>query len=267
MTLEATMLVVDSSEYAQNGDYTPSRFDAQRDAVHMLFQAKTNANPESAVALMTMGGKGPDVLVTLTDDFGKMLAALHETKISGVSHLTTALQVGQLALKHRQNKNQRQRIIVFVCSPIEEDEQTLVKLAKKMKKNSVAVDIINFGEEAENTPKLDAFIQAINSSDNSHILTVPPGPHLLSDVLASSPIVGGDSGTAHGEGSGNDFEFGVDPSMDPELALALRMSLEEEQARQRVSAGHNVSLIPNTNSFQTSTGSTEGTTPDPSANL
>jgi 26S proteasome regulatory subunit N10 len=41
-----------------------------------------------------------------------------------------------------------------------------VKLAKKMKKNSVAVDIINFGEEAENTAKLDAFITAVNSGDN-----------------------------------------------------------------------------------------------------
>lgn len=228
------MLVIDSSEYAQNGDYTPSRFDAQRDAVHMLFQAKTNANPESAVALMTMGGKGPDVLVTLTDDFGKMLAALHGTKISGPSHLTTALQVGQLALKHRQNKNQRQRIIVFVCSPIEEDEAALVRLAKKMKKNSVAVDFINFGQETDNTSKLEAFIEAINSSENSHIVTVPPGPHLLSDVLASSSIVGGSSSSGEGQGPGNDFEFGVDPSMDPELALALRMSLEEEQARQRV---------------------------------
>lgn len=36
---------------------------------------------------------------------------------------------------------------------------------------------------------------------------------------------GGDSG-------GGAFEFGVDPSADPELALALRMSMEEEKARQ-----------------------------------
>ncbi len=27
------------------------------------------------------------------------------------------------------------------------------------------------------------------------------------------------------------FEFGIDPSVDPELALALRMSMEEEKAR------------------------------------
>ncbi|ORY82702.1 hypothetical protein BCR37DRAFT_337753, partial [Protomyces lactucae-debilis] len=236
MTLEATMLVVDNSEWAQNGDYTPSRYDAQRDAVHMLFQAKTNANPESAVALMTMGGQGPDVLVTLTDDFGKMLSALHSTKIHGSSHFTTALQVGQLALKHRQNKNQRQRIIVFVCSPIQEDQAALVKLAKKMKKNSIAVDCINFGEDVENQPKLEAFISAISSSDNSHLVTIPAGVSLLSDGIARSAIVGGDGGAGDeegGGGGGNDFEFGVDPAMDPELAMALRMSLEDEQARLR----------------------------------
>jgi 26S proteasome regulatory subunit N10 len=35
-----------------------------------------------------------------------------------------------------------------------------------------------------------------------------------------------------GEG-GSGFEFGVDANLDPELALALRVSLEEERARQQ----------------------------------
>jgi len=30
------------------------------------------------------------------------------------------------------------------------------------------VDVINFGEEAENTPKLEAFIEAVNSGDNRY---------------------------------------------------------------------------------------------------
>ena len=72
-------------------------------------------------------------------------------------------------LKHRQNKNQRQRIVVFVGSPIAEDEAALVKLGKKLKKNSVAVDIVNFGEEQLNTAKLQAFIDAVNSNDNRFI--------------------------------------------------------------------------------------------------
>lgn len=125
-------------------------------------------------------------------------------------------------MKHRQNRNQRQRIIVFVASPVESDEKTLVKLAKKLKKNNVAVDVINFGEEAENTSRLEAFINNVNNSDNSHLVTIPPGPHLLSDMLISTPIIAGEDGAAGnfgGAGSGGDFEFGIDPSLDPELAL------------------------------------------------
>lgn len=146
----------------------------------------------------------------------------------------------QLALKHRQNRQQRQRIIVFVGSPIAEDEKTLVKLAKKMKKNNVAIDFINFGElDTDNTTKLQAFVDTVNASDNSHLATIPPGPHLLSDQLVTTPILsdtsassGGGEGAGSGPGEGpGGFDFGVDPSLDPELALALRMSMEEEKAR------------------------------------
>ncbi|CAJ0887781.1 2792_t:CDS:2, partial [Entrophospora sp. SA101] len=153
-----------------------------------------------------------------------------------------------LALKHRQNKNQKQRIIVFIGSPIDIEKNALVTLGKKMKKNNVAVDIINFGEESENNSKLEAFINAVNSGDNSHILTVPPGPHILSDALLSSAILAGEDGVPAGfaAGGGNSFEFGVDPNLDPELALALRISLEEEKARQEAKAAE-VSTTSNSN--------------------
>ena len=40
------------------------------------------------------------------------------------------------------------------------------------------------------------------------------------------------SGAAVISGGGGGFEFGVDPNEDPELALALRVSMEENRARQ-----------------------------------
>lgn len=58
MPLEATMMIIDNSEYMRNGDYTPSRFDAQADAVNIVFQIKTDSNPENAVGVMSMAGKG-----------------------------------------------------------------------------------------------------------------------------------------------------------------------------------------------------------------
>ena len=42
----------------RNGDYTPTRLEAQKDCVNILFGAKTQANPENTVGLLTMAGKG-----------------------------------------------------------------------------------------------------------------------------------------------------------------------------------------------------------------
>lgn len=139
-------------------------------------------------------------------------------------------------MKHRQNKSQRQRIIVFTCSPIPDDEKALVKLAKKMKKSSISIDFVAFGElDDDTTKKLTAFNEGVKGNEGSHIAIIPPGPGLLSDQLIASPIMneGGSvpSGGGGDGGASDNFEFGVDPSMDPELALALRMSMEEEKAR------------------------------------
>jgi 26S proteasome regulatory subunit N10 len=247
--LAAVMIVVDNSESSRNGDYTPTRFEAQADAVNIIFQTVVQGNPESSVGLMSMGGKGPEVLVTLTTDQGKILDGLHRTKkkIRGLAHLATGIQVAGLALKHRQNKSQKARIIVFVCSPIEEVESDLVKLAKKMKKNNTAVDFILFGDtDEENHKKLETFNREVKGSgDGSHLVVIHPSGKLLSDQLLSTPILLGEgAGPSGGSGAGaeaggasnEDFPFGIDPSVDPELALALRMSMEEEKARQEKKA-------------------------------
>lgn len=238
MVLEATMIAIDNSEYMRNGDYLTSRYDAQLTATEFIFQNKVNSNPENTVGLLAYGGNGPQVLSTLTTDFGKILSGAHETKISGENHFSSGIQVAALALKHRQNKVQSQRIIIFVGSPITESEKDLERLAKKMKKNSVAIDIINFGEESINTSKLEKFNSIINNHDNSHLVTIPPGPRLLYEVIATSPILVEDGFDMGGSGADIGMEaFGgngdmIDPNMDPDLALALRLSLEEEKARQ-----------------------------------
>lgn len=194
---------------------------------------------------MSMGGSGPEVLTTLTTNPGKVLDGLHRTKVKGDSHFYTGIMIAALALKHRQNKSQRQRIIVFVCSPIQDEKSTLVKLAKKMKKNNTSIDIVAFGDLTDdNLAKLQAFNESVKGGDGSHLEIVHPGPNLLSDSIVASPILAGEggvpSGGANGAGAGGEsgagggdsFEFGVDPSLDPELALVLRMSMEEERERQ-----------------------------------
>lgn len=49
---------VDNSEWMRNGDFVPSRWEAQADAINILFDAKTGSNPENMVGIMSMAGKG-----------------------------------------------------------------------------------------------------------------------------------------------------------------------------------------------------------------
>ncbi|KAL4874027.1 hypothetical protein BDV12DRAFT_205402 [Aspergillus spectabilis] len=235
MSLEATMIIVDNSESSRNGDYTSTRWQAQIDAVSVIHTAKMRVHPQSAVGLMSMGGKGPEVLSTFTTDFGGILAGLHRTKIHGTAHFTSSLQVAGLALKHRSEKSQRQRIIVFSCSPITEDEKTLVKLAKKMKKNNVSIDVIAFGDlESDQTKKLEAFVENVKGGDGSNLAIIPPGPNLLSEELQASAILGGEGAGAGGaaeNGGAGGLDLDAAEENDPELAFALRLSLEEEKNR------------------------------------
>lgn len=253
MPLESCMILLDNSEYMRNGDYIPTRLEAQQDAANLLVGAKTQSHPESTVGVSA----GTELLVSPTEDVGKILNALHGVplKTKG-SDVTASVQVASLALKHRRNKNGSQRIVLFVGSPLNGVEsRALQKAGRQLKKNNVAIDVVAMGELESNESKLQELVDAANGraiegqERTCHLVTIPSGV-LPSDVLASSPIVHGgaggsafaasaavaaaQAGTGGGGGGGDAFaEFGgVDPNMDPELAMALRVSMEEERARQ-----------------------------------
>lgn len=235
MPLEAVMICIDNSDYTRNGDYAPTRFDSQTDAVNLVCGAKTQQNPENSVGILTSAGDRVEVMITPTSDLGKMISELAKVRVGGSADLLRAIQTAQLALKHRQNKNQKQRIIAFVGSPVSASEKELETLGKNLKKNNVSLDLVSFGEVDENTPKLEKLLGAVNSNDSSHMVEVPVGPKLLSDVLLSSVIINPDGEAGVGGGGEAGFEFGINPNDDPELALALRISMEEERARQATS--------------------------------
>ena len=86
-------------------------------------------------------------------------------RYSASRHYGSLLTTFKLALKHRQNKNQRQRIILFVGSPIKAKDSQLVALGKRLKRNNVSVDVVNFGESELNNEKLESFLNAVNNNN------------------------------------------------------------------------------------------------------
>jgi len=132
-----------------------------------------------------------------------------------------------------------------VGSPVTASLADLKKIGAALKKNKVAVDIINFGEDSadQNEEKLKALHEAVNSHDNSNFVTIPPGTAMLADALhhtkifrpgGAGPATGGAPG---GGGAGGEPDFGIDPNMDPELAIALRLSMETAEQERRHRGG------------------------------
>lgn len=224
----------------RNSDYTPTRLDAQQDAASLISNRKLRSNPESSCGVLSMAGKGVELLVSPTEDSQKVLASFAKMTIGGESTFCSAVRIAQLALKHRKNKNGAQRIIAFVGSPLQETVAQLTQVGKILKKNNVAVDVVSIGELEDNDEKLKAFVEAVNAQDNSNILVVPAGVSPM-DAISSSPILSGDSmgggagGTENfgGGAVGGGFDLGFDESQDPELAAVLRMSAEEARDREQ----------------------------------
>jgi len=102
-----------------------------------------------------------------------------------------------------------------VGSPVKSTKQELEDLGKQLKKNSISIDIISFGDPntQENEEKLQALLGAANNvdesgKDNSHYVPVPSGN--LSEAL--SQMTGGTQGGA------------ATSELDPELAWAMELS-------------------------------------------
>lgn len=236
---ECAMICVDNSEWMRNGDLVPTRLQCQQDAVNLVMQCKLRANPENGVGLLSMADQ-VQVLSTMSREERKLFIKLHEVQIKGSAQILNSIKVAHLALRHRQNRNHKMRIVMFVGSPIEEmDRVEFIKLAKKLKKEKVNVDFVCFGEATSDDNQILAdFVETLNGKENtnSNILVVSAGSKLI-EALVTSAICRGEAGSMAMVGANGAVEFGIDADEDPELALALRVSLEEQRQRQRQEAG------------------------------
>jgi len=110
---------------------------------------------------------------------------------------------------------------MFIASPVVADHGELIKLGKRLKKEKVNLDIINFGEEDANSGILNELINTINGKEGtgSHLVSIT-APANLSDALFSSAIFQNeDGGSGLPAGFGPGYQYGMED--DPELAMVL----------------------------------------------
>lgn len=92
MTLEATIVILDNTEFARNGDHLPTRYEAQAETIQAIINAKQQMNIENAIGVMTMGGDQVDVLITPSPEPEAIMGCLFGVKLKGEeAHFLKAL--------------------------------------------------------------------------------------------------------------------------------------------------------------------------------
>ncbi|CAI2299758.1 unnamed protein product [Caenorhabditis sp. 36 PRJEB53466] len=242
MVQESTMICVDNSEWMRNGDFPPTRLQSQQEAVNLVTNAKLRANPENAVGIISMA-ESVQVLSSLSTEAGRLLMKVHNIEPLGKCNFIAGIKIAHLALKHRQNRNHKMRVVLFIGSPLEEiDSAELVRIGKKMKKEKVLCDVIMFGDnDSDGHEKFSQFVDTLNGKEGSgsSLVVVPTGSSLTDAILQSSVCRSEDGQAAFGGAAAGENAFGMDVDNDPDLALALRVSMEEERARQAAAAAAN----------------------------
>lgn len=88
---EATIIILDNSDYSINGDYEPTRWLCQLDAAGLLIQAKLEQHHESCMGIALSGGKHSEIICTPSNDINKVTSFLYGIKQHGKQQLSIVI--------------------------------------------------------------------------------------------------------------------------------------------------------------------------------
>lgn len=171
-----------------------------------------------------MGGTRPKPLTTLTRDQLKLQKKLFGVDGGGETRLFKSIQIARLILKHRESIRNRMRIVVLLCTPIQANPTTTMKLqtiAKEFKKEKIKLDVFAFGSKEELTTIGQCFAPELDKEVINYF-AVDVNSDLLAEVLTKLELGGANS--ADNIASESSMPL---PDDDPSLALAIKLSLME----------------------------------------
>jgi len=220
---------MDTSDHMRNGDYEPTRLEAQYQAVRLLMDIKL----EGAEDTIGFVSNGPSVVLRAPtakgDSKEELVESIRGLKAAGSSDFLSAVKVAALAIHNRANKTGSARIVVFVGSPVDVEDKALKKAAAGLRKTGTTADVVLIESDAVTRAKMETFIGAMAKDGRESSLVVVPAGSNLTDSLFSSPVVGGGGGAAAASAAGG---MGGGGGADADVQAAMRASLEEQAARE-----------------------------------
>ncbi|KNH05497.1 hypothetical protein XU18_3468 [Perkinsela sp. CCAP 1560/4] len=168
-----------------------------------------------------MSGQSCMVHESLTDDQDRILSSLGKISSEGEMHIIEGLKIARLALMSKGTSRGQRKILILVCSPVQVSEEELASLEILLRKEGVGIDFVNIGNP-ENDQKMKSFIESINKRENCTYFSIGEKDNMI-DYLQKNYLQTNSTNTGSNQNE----------TMDPDMELALRLSLEEENARRQ----------------------------------
>jgi 26S proteasome regulatory subunit N10 len=206
-------ILLDNTSFSIDGDFFPTRLDAQKLTVERYAQYLFSVSPSSEIALATLSSAQFGARISFTKACHRLIPAMTSiTSSTGVILLATAIQWAIIALRHTQSE--MRRILAFIGGPHDiVDEMVASEIAQLLSDAKVFLDLVVFGPDVDHIPLLKRLANGVGCV----FLEVPRSNTVLSDDVLASSI---------GPGPNSRIQIAEYAKADPEFAQALSMSIE-----------------------------------------
>ena len=202
---------------------------AQQEAINDFMLHKLQSNPENDIGLMSIGGTRPNVVVPLCREQMTLQKKLFALQCTGSVDPYTALRIGALMLKNRQEKHHSKRVVLFFGSQLNatktaNSSKRLTTLGQNFRKTNISLDLIIFGSQDEIKFGTE-FFEPLKKilGDNCQLSTAISGTSLSSLLLPIDTV----------QHTSNAVILPQNGEDDPELAYAIQLSLQDYQQQKQ----------------------------------
>lgn len=214
---EAIVFLIDNSGTSLNGDFYPSRLEAQTMAIERLMSHFTKSSDKSQIGIGLMAEPETGMIVSLTSLTSTVTRRMFKIERGGKCNFPKAIRCAFLAMHQCTPDIRKRRIIAMVGSdPGNLTPDVCAELANTANREGVGIDIVAFGDDFPVEPLRDIVDRC---GGNSHFLHCSPGGVILSDAILSSDIVPSVMKNMYGN---------INLEDDPDLALTLQLSMEDQ---------------------------------------
>jgi 26S proteasome regulatory subunit N10 len=223
---KAIAILIDNTTTCIDGDFFPTRLDAQKLTIERLSQYLFSVNALSQVAMCTLSSSQFGLRSSFTNVQSRVMDSLKlVTASTGVIRLAAGIKLAVLALHHCSPDVVMKRILAFVGAPHDvANADAAAELAALLLSEKVLIDFVVIGCDSFPRDILRMLIPG-RTARMCTFLEVQRSAAILSDNVLASPI-----------GPGQQMAKMQIPGLakgDPDLAQALSLSIAGPETEPR----------------------------------